>query len=213
MRKLWLVLLMGVCVMDAFAVGTREAQLDPAFGSGGIVEVHPPLPATAMNQYIRDLGAASDGSSYALFERSRCSGEFACTSAYFLYRYGPTGVLDPAFGGSEGSRVSDARDGSVVLGVDPQGRPLVAQSSNTSVTIRRFSAMGAPDSTFGAGGVLTLPCSCGYAGVEFVSGPQETLTVVIPGAGPAATLVRLLADGAPDPRFGKRGFVTIALGD
>jgi uncharacterized delta-60 repeat protein len=213
MRKLWLALLMGVCATGAFGVATAEAQLDPTFASGGVLDVQPPLPATAKFQYIRDLDAAPDGSGYALFERARCVSESSCASAYFLYRYGPTGLLDPAFGGPEGSKVSDAQDGAPVLGVDARGRPLVAQSSNTDVTIRRFTATGALDSSFGAGGVLTLPCSCGYAGVELVPGPEETLTVVISGSGPASTLIRLLEDGALDRRFGKGGSLTIARGD
>jgi uncharacterized delta-60 repeat protein len=68
-----------------------------------------------------------------------------------LARYTPAGVLDPTFGGS--GVVHFGQCYVIICGsvaVQPDGKPVVAWDG----TLRRFTAGGAPDMTFGQGGAV-----------------------------------------------------------
>ncbi|HEY8810286.1 MAG TPA: hypothetical protein VIM28_09720 [Solirubrobacterales bacterium] len=203
-------------------VAGAHVRLDRSYGQNGYVSVQPPLPAPWQTQYIRDMAAAHDGDSFALFERQRCAG--SCSSSNSLFRYLGDGSLDPDFGGSDGSyELPSEGEGIPALAVDSQGRPLIAQVSTDHAVIRRLTSSGAPDPSFGAEGTVALQCNCEYGGTRIVPGRRGMVTVVFSrgryGQGPTGyartgtvfTAVRLEANGSEDARFGKGGSSTFGL--
>lgn len=226
MRKLRLFLTVCALAVGATVCAAEaHARPDPSFGQNGYVAVQPPLPAPWRDQYIRHMDAAADGSSFALFERQYCAGQAGCFSSDNLFRYGGDGSLDPYFGGPAGFyQLPQEGEGVPTLAVDSRGRPLLAQASATQVVVRRLTGSGAPDPTFGTGGAVALACSCEYGQTLLVPGRRGSLTVALPrggfgdvGAGGSGrtgtvlTLVRLEANGARDPRFGRRGSTAFGL--
>lgn len=210
MRKLLLVSTLCVLAIGAtIGAGVAQARLDRSFGQNGVVEVQPPLSAPWQSQYIRHLDAARDGSSYALFERVHCAGQAGCASANTLFRYQEDGSLDPAFGGPGGFyELPREGEGVPALAVDSRGRPLLAQADGNRVVIRRLTASGAPDPSFGSGGAAAYGCQCDYGATQLLPGPAGTLTVVMPRTrttGTSFALLRLQADGSRDLYFGHGG--------
>lgn len=212
MRKLWLVLVVSVLAVSAFGAEVAQARLDPSFGSNGVIAVRSSLPAPWSSSFVRQMAAASDGGSYVLLSRYSCPGEQNCTTFYGLYRYTSEGVLDPTFGGPSGFYEVPLEQGpgnELVLAADSQGRPLLMRASEERVVVRRLTWSGVPDPDFGTGGVVTLECTCDWQS-QLVPGPGGTLTVAMrtrltPQSPLPLTLIRLRADGSPDPRFGERG--------
>ncbi|TMU81693.1 hypothetical protein FGA82_05800 [Pseudomonas fluorescens] len=142
------------------------------------------------------------------------------------------GQLDPAFGtdGLALLNTSDTEGPSISpkgMGVDSTGRIYIVGSEHTSrervsYWCMRMSASGVVDSTFGKAGYVTGEFDPNVGGRSY-SGLKEV--VELPGAkilligsyhdGSFATwvgLLRLLPDGRPDPAFGDKGQVLIALG-
>lgn len=126
-----------------------------------------------------------------------------------LARLNPDGSLDSTFGA--GGVVTDALPGGMQssiegVAVDSAGRIVVAGSRDDAFIVARFTADGAPDPSFGTGGVTQV------APPGFKTGAASTVQV-LPGdtvlaAGQADeqfALVRLRADGSPDPAFGTGG--------
>jgi uncharacterized delta-60 repeat protein len=227
MRKLWLTLVVCALAGGTLGAGAAQARLDTSFGQSGYVDVSPPLPAPWRNQYVRHLDAATNGSSFALFERQYCAGQAGCFDSDNLFRYQGDGSLDPYFGGPGGSfQLPQEGEGIPALAVDSRGQPLLAQATANRVVVRRLTPSGVPDSSFGTNGAVELECECEYGRTQLVPGLRGSLTVALPhgrfgdpGAGgthltgTAFTLVRLKADGARDPRFGRRGRMTFGLKD
>jgi uncharacterized delta-60 repeat protein len=225
-RKLWLALAFCVLVVGAMTgTSVAQARLDPSFGQRGLVEVQPPLPAPWRDQYVRHLAAARGGSSFALFERLYCAGQAGCSSSNNLFRYQDDGSLDSTFGGAGGSyELPQEGEGIPTLAVDSLGRPLLAQTSPNRVVVRRLTASGVPDPSFGTGGAVALDCNCEYNATQLVPGPRGMVTAVLSRSrfgegkvggysrtGTILTLVRLRANGSKDRSFGHGGSVTFGL--
>lgn len=225
MRRLPLILTVCIFALGPMAgLARANARLDRSYGQNGYVAVQPPLSAPWRNQYVRDLAAAHDGDSFALFERQRCAGSEGCFSSNNLFRYLADGSLDPDFGGPAGSYELPSEGESIpVLTVDSQGRPLIVRVSVDHAVIRRLTSSGTPDSTFGAEGVVALQCSCDSEETQIVPGRRGAMTVVFgrgrdgqsPNGygrtGTIVTAVRLEPDGSEDTRFGAGGSSTFGL--
>src|SRR5262249_9446375 len=84
------------------------------------------------------------------------------------------GDLDPTFGNAGIERFTSGK--AAHLAVVPDGRILALVNSGTnSLALERFGPDGAPDTTFGTGGVAALP------GVTGVTGSHPTLTALPDG--------------------------------
>jgi uncharacterized delta-60 repeat protein len=206
MRKLLLVLVvLGLCG----SVGARKAkaQFDPTFGQNGIVAVD--LPGG-----LRAMGAAPDGSSYVLTENWNCASE--CEVSGSLYRYTPEGEPDQGFAGPRGFfSLALSRENRLGLTVDSQGLPLLIETGKEDVLLRRLTVSGAPDPSFGSAGVVDLRCDCLQLPMQVIPAAAGGLMMVTSSSSTMAVLrvVRLQADGSPDPRFGKLGTATLGLRD
>jgi uncharacterized delta-60 repeat protein len=134
-----------------------------------------------------------------------------------LLRLTPSGALDTSFG--SGGIVSLPRPGnqhgSAVL-VQPDGNIVVAADSSEGGTghllVQRFLSTGAPDPTFGSGGVVlapldTQPPSQGAWMAQLLDG-----RLLVAGNGTVngttgVVLARFVANGSPDPTYGSGGEV------
>ncbi|HEU4706898.1 MAG TPA: hypothetical protein VFS64_06915 [Solirubrobacterales bacterium] len=201
--------------MGSLGAGSARARLDPSFGQNGVVAVEPPLPSPWQSQGVQELAAARDGSSYALFRRLRCGGG-PCVYSDVVVRYGPEGALDSTFGGGGSYELPQEGASAETLSVDRQGRPLLAETSEGSIVVRRLTSFGAPDPSFASGGAVTLGCDCQLWDTRIVPGPRGGVTVVAPlkehpHPAPEVELFRLAEDGALDARFGPGGSVEVPL--
>jgi uncharacterized delta-60 repeat protein/uncharacterized repeat protein (TIGR01451 family) len=132
-------------------------------------------------------------------------------------RYSAAGVRDAGF-----SRFHDLvgitgeEAGGVV--VDPGGRVLVAGTGVVPGGERRFLLMaltpaGVIDTTFGAGGVVTLDVGDGVAAVRAMTRQPDGKLVVAgttdAAGGGGGLLARFLPDGTPDPAFSSDGIARV----
>ncbi|BDP43802.1 hypothetical protein DAETH_37710 (plasmid) [Deinococcus aetherius] len=148
------------------------------------------------------------------------AGDDPVSEDFRLARYNPDGSLDARFGsggvvtttkagGSEVARnVLVQPDGKIVVSGDPFG-------SGGSTGMARYTAGGSLDSSFGAGGTLTLTGARVGAGLALQPDGKFVLVgSVQPDPGINVTrfaLRRLNADGSPDSGFGTAGSVTTAF--
>src|SRR5579884_3266473 len=86
---------------------------------------------------------------------------------------------------------------------DSQDRPVVAGFSGLSGFVERFTAAGAPDSSFGTNGVVSFA-----AQVPSIAVDSQDRVLVVSGAG----VSRLTASGAPDQTFGSGGTASVPFG-
>lgn len=212
------------------AVGASAAKskpgVDRSYGVEGVASV---LPANHPAGYPTGtrFAEAPDGSAYMLNTQSECVRD-TCTSTGFIYRVAPSGAFDASFGGGGWVRLPavprGAGEPSVSMTVDSSGRVLVGRVESGAVVVRRFTAAGAPDGSFGAGGTISLPCSeCERTSVWLLSAPNGRVVVerqrtLPPQAGSGSTLggsvslTRLTKGGWPERHFGDGGTVAVGLG-
>jgi len=124
-----------------------------------------------------------------------------------LARYLPNGDLDPAFG-SDGLVTSSPDPGSSTaysLGIQPDGRIVVAGRSAGAVLLARFQADGTADRTFGSNGLVTARFARG-PNIAFGLVIQPDGGIVVTGrAGDALLLARFEPNGSLDGTFGRGG--------
>jgi uncharacterized delta-60 repeat protein len=205
----------GAVCLSLVAVVEAPAQaghLDPSFGTGG-VQLNAPFSlftgaAVAPNG---DIVVAGEASSAATF-----------------VRYLPNGVPDASFGGS--GTVSLPAPSNFFLGtsfplamaIQNDGKILMTYYAfnNTSTLsealLIRLDANGQIDTTFGAGGQVTLsfptPTGWGASATKVLQQPDGKILVtgnIVPPfrnhSAPLTVLARYLANGAPDTSFGTDG--------
>jgi hypothetical protein len=107
-----------------------------------------------------------------------------------------------------------------VAATDARGRLFVAESEGEAISVRRFTARGHADQSYGVSGVVSLGGFAKGAGAFAVlTAPGERLVVAIAEATeqeytrPAerVTLVRLLPDGRVDRGFGDAGRAVVGI--
>jgi uncharacterized delta-60 repeat protein len=135
----------------------------------------------------------------------------------------PDGALDASFG--EGGIVVPIRNHGVGprLALQSDGKVVLATRGEVapgSVFVYRFSADGAPDSSFGTSGDGTaelFPLSgmavSSIAGVGIGAGGKVVVAVRVSpvGGGAAVGFARFNSDGTPDATFGSGGFASVEL--
>jgi uncharacterized delta-60 repeat protein len=141
---------------DAVLVGyTAKGELDPTFGSNGIVRFH------SLDQtFLTSLVLRKDGRLLASVHAFSTSGATPNGEDSAVLLYTGSGVLDPSFGDhgvASASAVADA--GFVAWGVTALSDGSVVLSGSTSKhdELLKFRGDGSLVRTFGSGGVLTSP--------------------------------------------------------
>jgi uncharacterized delta-60 repeat protein len=149
---------------------------------------------------------------------SRAAAVAATVAAALLVPFASAAVagpvtLDPSYGG--GGVVQTGIPGTNVdaggAALDGAGRLVVvgAAGSPRHIMLARYLANGALDPTFGVGGLVATPIGVGSAASGVVVSAGGTLVVAgisfSDASTSAATVVRYLAGGAPDPTFGHAG--------
>ena len=212
------------------AEGPAAVELDTAFGSNGIAE-------TAISgEADRFVSVASgpDGKSYGA-GFTTTGGDQAMAVARINEDGSPDTSFDDdgiatvnvAVGGESGERASGMAvqsSGKVVLAGPVEHDPAAEgpAASDTDIAAVRLNEDGSPDASFGEDGVARLDLSTGMAvddsflgdtmyGVTLLGSDKLLLVAArLAESGPHRdfAIVRLNADGTPDPTFGEAGVLT-----
>ncbi|MCA1845288.1 MAG: hypothetical protein LC792_19265 [Actinobacteria bacterium] len=177
-----------------------DGRPDTTFGSDGL----------ALTDF--DPSTNDSATSLALLPDGRILAAGAAGDAVGLARYRPDGQLDPTFGPDKTGTATTGQGllNALSLGVEPDGRLLVAGQAGTSggpfdFGLARYSRDGVLDGSFGDRGVVKTDLgSTGEWAAGVAAGPGGT--VIAAGAsGSAFTVLRYLGDGKLDPAFGTGG--------
>ena len=200
---------------------SETGLLDAAFGAGGTATI-PAVNTLA----IIDVMAQPDGK-VLVVSTTAIDPATPVTQQITLYRLTAAGMLDPTFGSGGVVTTSvpggTGRDGGTGLGLQPDGKILVAGRSDRTATERdgvvaRYLPNGTLDPTFGVGGITTV--SFGSTMRMFgrrlalqADGKIVVTGTVFDSAGiGAAGLFRLNANGSLDVGFASAGTSMIPLG-
>jgi uncharacterized delta-60 repeat protein len=130
---------------------------------------------------------------------------------FLVVRLKRGGSLDPSFGGT-GIVTTPVATGSASasgVAIQPNGKIVVVGSadngSNQDFAVVRYTAAGTPDPSFDGDGILTLDLSGAFDDARAVAVQKDGKIVVAGNRADSAqsdgAVVRLLANGAPDPSF------------
>lgn len=141
---------------------------------------------------------------------------------FALARYNTNGTLDTTFDtdGIVTTTIGSSHEDIFALALQPDGRILVTgyiwNGTNDDIILARYTAAGALDATFGAGGVVTTIIGGGYENAQAIALQTDGRILV---AGRAWTginddfiVVRYTAAGELDASFGADGIVTTDIG-
>lgn len=199
-----------------------NGALDPGFGSGGVD--------------VLDLGAYSVANAAAV----QSNGSIVIVGSQspglqvqnaLIARLTPTGALDPSFasGGAAATQyaIGAASSGFNAVAIQPNGSIVAAGAATNGNTgaqaiVARFTSAGAPDGTFGTGGVVRATSAVNNAVSGAVPGATGVAVAangdIIAGgtsSNSGLTSVALWAftsAGAPDTTFGTSGVTTTGFG-
>jgi uncharacterized delta-60 repeat protein len=188
-------------------------QLDPFFGSGGMVTT----PFGPGDDYA--FSGAVDSNGRTIVAGYGWNGQ---NSDFALARYNPDGTLDTSFGagGKVTTPIGSGNDQGRGVLIDGSGRIVVAGStfngSNMDLALARYHPDGSLDDSFDGDGKVTTPVRSGDDWLQgFVIQPDGKIVVTgasTNGSNYDFSLVRYTATGALDPSFGTGGIVTHPIG-
>lgn len=171
---------------------------DAGFGSNGVVRTRVGTSSRAWA-----LALQPDGKILA----AGSGGDFAGSLA--VVRYRPDGELDPSFGTS--GVVMAAPTLATAIGVQPDGRIVVAGTADLRLAVMRFAPDGRVDPSFGSNGLMTT--GSGGLGGAWDLALQADGRIVISGWDTSVfTLVRLSTGGELDPSFAEGGISRASFG-
>jgi uncharacterized delta-60 repeat protein len=213
----------GVLLTPAAVCGA-PGDLDPSFGSGGVVTTAigmGPLASTATAVALQPDGKI-------------VAAGFSTNNEIALARYTTAGALDKSFG--SGGIVTTAIGGlgsaAYAVALQPDGNIVVVGTSGnlqpcgpngvtlefSNFALARYTASGSLDASFGSGGTVTtvIPCTTtvAYAGALQADGKILAAGTLNNGSTPSLfALARYSPDGNLDASFGSGGMVTTPIGD
>ena len=180
-----------------------SGQPDVAFASGG------------RSLWLRSAGDNAKGGAVLIQADQKIVVAGSMNGTHLvLLRFDGAGAPDPSFGSAGVALTVIPGSGFLevqALTMTPQGRVLVLARLGNIPLLAQFDAGGAPDPTFGAGGLVTLPLSIGGAqSSHFGLAVQPDGGIVVSGqstTNPSSqfALTRLSAAGQIDAAFGTNG--------
>jgi uncharacterized delta-60 repeat protein len=191
-------------LVSALPAEAVPGDLDPSFGAGG--------------QVVTQIGGSDDHASSVAVQPdgkiivggySWNGGEYD----FALARYTTTGALDTTFDGDGKvvTPVSASRDGISAVAIQPDGKIVVAGTSNGDFAVARYTGAGSLDQSFGVGGLVVTSFSPSpRADVAYAMTIQPDGRIVAAGsAGSSAAfaLARYTTTGSLDSTFGTQGKV------
>jgi uncharacterized delta-60 repeat protein len=186
-------------MLSAFPAAAAAGDLDPTFGTGGIVLTNPGDFGWSTQIVIQPDGkivaAGKDGGS--------------SDSKFAVLRYNTDGSLDTTFGAAgTGIVIMDFVDKSEARGItlQPDGKIVAVGYEGADYAVIRLNADGTLDSTFGTGGIVTTD-------IEGQDSARSAIvrsdgTILVSGWSTSQTngqdfsIVRYTANGSLDTRFG-----------
>lgn len=135
-------------------------------------------------------------------------------SAGFVARFTEAGAPDPAFGGGDGVALIGSLDTVAAVALQPDGRIALAGGAGNDMAAGRLTAGGAPDRSFGGGGVVRFENEADEHATAITLQPDGKVLIAgyIYPADARALVHRLLPDGSPDPSFGVDGLLATGVG-
>ncbi len=192
-----------------FAVGRllEDGSPDPTFGEDGLLTID----SGSTGNFGTALAIDGQGRILLGGTVDRLSTEAERATAI---RVTPEGSLDPTFGG-DGIATAAESSNAEAIAIEPSGAVLLAGGATVSGSrqffLARFDSHGNLDSSLGGDGQVTLdppgPPGEKVVAAVAVDGSRRLLLAGREGSegNEAAPVVRLLADGSPDPSFGVGG--------
>ncbi len=201
----------------------NAGSLDPKYGTGGVAVV-----------VAGNLGYSNTSDGIVMNDQDRVTiplvsaPDTSGVDTISLYRVDKKGVLDPNFGTGGQVIVGQVLDPSLstTMGQDPQGRLLLAVTTNiatrpvpglvSTVTIYRFHPDGKVAEGFGTNGAVSFELGSAFQ-IEGVTADDKSRVLYTTGStNPASgnmeiTLVRLKEDGTLDTSFGTGGTAYAAI--
>ncbi len=206
-----------ICALGlSVTTSARPGDLDPTFGSGGIVVTGVPG-----LYYATAIAVQSDGKIVAVGEVDSVSaGDFA------VVRYNTNGSLDTSFGfsGAVFTSIRSSYDGASSVAIQADGKIVVAGYSyddipgNSSFAVVRYNANGSLDTSFNGTGIVRTSVG-GHSRSSAHSVAIQTDDKLIAAGGSwngsnyDFALVRYNTNGSLDTSFGGTGKVIIPVGN
>jgi uncharacterized delta-60 repeat protein len=201
LRLLVLVLSLACGLAAAPAANAAPGELDPSFGSGGMLRV---LESEESSFAGAIATQPDDKVVVAGYENGNC----------VVLRLLADGAPDPSFG--SGGKVTTVVPGGTsaaeAVAIQPDGKIVVAGAAevagNVDFFFARYESNGSPDGSFGGGdGIQTVPLGAEEDEARSVAvGPDGRIVAVgeveVPVNETALGVVVLKQDGTPDPSFG-----------
>jgi uncharacterized delta-60 repeat protein len=201
--------------LAASAAPSSPADLDQAFGTGGVVTT--------------DFGASESGEAMTLLPDGRIvvagglnpDSDDYDSDEFVVARYSAEGLLDPTFDG-DGRVTTDVagpRDEAFAVAAQPDGKILAGGWAGPSLSFAlvRYTTAGSLDPEFGGGdGKVSTSFGASYGPIDDLALQPDGKIVAVGGQCGAAScdvaLARYLTDGVPDPSFSEDGELQTPLG-
>jgi uncharacterized delta-60 repeat protein len=211
-RALALLSIAASFALPAAAHAAEAGDLDPSFGSGGLVT----LPS---------FGDTGNGNAVAIQGDGKivlAGSQGATMNTFALARYLPDGTLDPGFGA--GGTVITALPGgneAEAVALQEDGKILAAGTAGNDFALTRYLPDGTPDPGFGVGGTVTtqfLGAGASVVGRAVAIQPDGRIVVAggFDSGGTNPSLIFALAryepDGDLDTTFDGDGTLTTPFG-
>jgi uncharacterized delta-60 repeat protein len=188
---------------------TTNGSLDPSFGQDGIVNV--PIGSYSIANAV---ALQSDGKIVLGGTALEAHNEFAAA------RLNPDGTLDKTFARDGTTTFPSRTGGAWALDIQSDGKTVLAgQTDYSNPQLRgaqqfmaaRLNLDGSPDTTFGSGGIVTIPV--GATALGFGLAQMSDGELLLAGLGYTSTNVnatmKLTSGGVLDPRYGNGGIAAV----
>jgi uncharacterized delta-60 repeat protein len=202
LHRAWL-LVFSILLVASTPAAAQAGQLDPTFGTGGIVTTDFGNIFQSTNTATATAVTIQSDGKIVVCGGVPASNGFATTA---VVRYNIDGSLDNAFGNAGIAVTPNQLNTPSSIALQSDGKIVVAGAFN-QITVIRYNSNGQLDSTFGTNGVVTT----GFLGGD----NNKTSGVVLQPDGKilvagAKTLLRLLTNGQIDPNFGSGNGAKVA---